>query len=258
MTTPANKALIHAKLLAVMNDVGAIAKTKTNKSQGYSFRGIDDVYKCFYPLFVKQGIYCVPKIIENRREERESKAGGTLIYTVLTMEYAFFCEDGSSVTATVIGEGMDSADKSAAKAMSSAHKSLFFQMFVIPVEGVPDADHDSHQVGAKKELKIVERRQDDGVVRRPTVERQPEAKPKVDLGETKVPFGAERVAIKTLPRESLIRKIDWARGKDQYKEFVDLAERFIRDDGLSAAFGEEPVPLEKQGGNGRVYMSRVS
>jgi hypothetical protein len=256
-------------MLLVMAEVGAITKSKTNKQQGYSFRGIDDVYKCFYPLFVKHGIFCVPKIIDNKREERESKAGGTLLSTILTMEYTFFADDGSSVTAQVLGEGMDSGDKSAAKAMSVAHKMAFFQMFVIPTEELVDGDHESPQAGKKMDTGIIGKlknesgyHREDSNLRRAPVERAPVTKPQpvppkpaVDLGETVVPFGAERVAIKTLDRKSLTRKIDWAKGKDQYKDFVDKAQRFLRDDGLSQIFGEEPVPLDKQG---RVYMSRVS
>jgi hypothetical protein len=125
---------IYQGIAAVMRDVDAIGKTKRNQSQGFNFRGIDDVYNAIHPLMAKYGIFTLPEVLEDRTEDRQTKNGGALIYRVLKIKYTFCAEDGSSVSATVIGEGMDSGDKASNKAMSIAHKYAFFQVFCIPTE----------------------------------------------------------------------------------------------------------------------------
>jgi hypothetical protein len=48
----------------------------------------------------------------------------------------------------MIGEAMDSGDKSSNKAMSAAYKYAAFQAFCIPTEGDNDADATTHDVRA--------------------------------------------------------------------------------------------------------------
>jgi len=64
---------------------------------------------------------------------------------VLKIKYKFMASDGSYVTATVIGEGMDSGDKAANKAMSIAHKYALFQVFAVATEDLIDPD--SEEIG---------------------------------------------------------------------------------------------------------------
>lgn len=133
-------AKIHQAIIGVMGDVGAIGKDKRNVTQGFQYRGVDDVMNALQPVMVKHGIFVVPEVLERVREERQTRNGGLLIYTILTMMYTFFAEDGSFVTAKVIGEGMDSADKSSNKAMSIAYKYACFQVFSIPTEEMRDPE----------------------------------------------------------------------------------------------------------------------
>ena len=56
----------------------------------------------------------------------------------------FRSTDGSEVCATVIGEGMDSADKSSNKAMAVAFKYACFQVFCIPTEEMAKDDPDAY------------------------------------------------------------------------------------------------------------------
>lgn len=130
----------------IMDDIGPIKKDNTNKFQGYKFRGIDDVYKAVNPVFVKHGVFCVPIVEETIREEHKTKKGDPIYFTVIRVQYKFYAPDGSCVSAAVIGEGMDSSDKSANKAMSAAFKMAFFQVFCIPTEeGSVDSEKDSHE-----------------------------------------------------------------------------------------------------------------
>jgi hypothetical protein len=135
---------IYAAINGVMADVGAIGKDKTSVQQKFKYRGVDDVMNALQPAMVKHGIFVVPEIIEQRREERQTKTGGNLIYSVCTVRYTFYAKDGSSVQCVVIGEGMDSGDKATNKAMSIAFKYACFQVFCIPTEEMADPDAETH------------------------------------------------------------------------------------------------------------------
>lgn len=138
--------LIHKKMIAIMQDVGAIEKAQKNQMQKYNFRGIDDVYLALNPILKKHGVYCMPKVINVQRDNHTNKNATFLMYSSVTMEYTFYAEDGSSVTGMMVGEGMDSGDKSIPKAISGATKYMFFNTFLIPTDEPKDAEHDSHEV----------------------------------------------------------------------------------------------------------------
>jgi len=141
---------IYGAINAIMKDIGAISKSQKNAQQGYMYRGIDAVMNALQPLMIKNGVFCVPEVLEHAREERATKGGGSLIYSVCKVRYSFYADDGSSVAATVIGEGMDSGDKSSNKALAVALKYACFQIFCIPTEGeMRDPDADSPEVGPK-------------------------------------------------------------------------------------------------------------
>jgi hypothetical protein len=123
-----------------MMEVPAIGKNQRNQTQGFMYRGIDVVMNVLQPLLSKHKVFAVPEIIDQRREERTTKSGNNLIYSICTIKYTFYADDGSSVSAVVIGEGMDSGDKATNKAMAIAFKYACFQVFCIPTEEMKDPD----------------------------------------------------------------------------------------------------------------------
>lgn len=134
--------LIFKAMTAAMADIGAVSKAQTNQQQHFRYRGIDDAMNALYPVLAKHGLFLVPEVLEQKREERATKNGGNLIYSILKVRYTMYASDGSSVSAVVIGEGMDSADKSSNKAIAAAMKYAIFQMFCIPTEDMRDNDPD--------------------------------------------------------------------------------------------------------------------
>lgn len=145
---------IFSTINSVMSELGAITKNKRNQQQGFSYRGVDDVMNALNPLMVKNKLFCVPKVLRNEREERQTSRGSNLLYSIVTMEYTLYAEDGSSVSAVVIGEGMDSGDKATNKAMAIAYKYAMFQIFSIPTEETaPDADRDTPEESAPEPAK---------------------------------------------------------------------------------------------------------
>ncbi len=129
---------IYQSIAKIMEEVPAISKNKKNIQQGFMYRGIDEVMNAFQPLFAKYKVFTVPQVLEQKREERTSAKGNLLIYSICTIKYTFYAEDGSFIQATVVGEGMDSGDKATNKAMAIALKYALFQVFCIPTEDDPD------------------------------------------------------------------------------------------------------------------------
>ena len=104
---------IFKAISGVMSDIGSISKDRLNDKQKYKFRGIDDVYNALQPALIKHHVFCVPHVKKVHREERKTSSGGNLIYTVVDVDYTFYCsEDGSEIIVSMCGEGMDSGDKS--------------------------------------------------------------------------------------------------------------------------------------------------
>lgn len=129
-------------ICAITADVGSIAKNKKNEQQGYSFRGVDDLMNTLHPLFAKYGIFLLPEVLDTKRDERITAKGSALISVVVTVKYHFIAMDGSEICATIVGEGMDSADKATNKAMTAAFKNVCFQTFCIPTAEVAATDPD--------------------------------------------------------------------------------------------------------------------
>lgn len=140
--------MIYKAISEVMNDIGAVGKNQKNQQQGFMFRGIDAVMNAINPALLKHKVFVVPEVLEQSREERQTNRGGNLIYSICKIKYTFFAVDGSSISAVVIGEGMDSGDKATNKAMSIAFKYACFQVFCIPTEEMKDPDEESHEVAA--------------------------------------------------------------------------------------------------------------
>ena len=140
---------IYPAIMTVMEEIGVIGKTRKNPQQGYSFRGIDDVLNNLQPALLRAKVFVVPRMMEVHREEKPTKQGGVLNYTTVKAEFDFCsAEDGSKVTASTYGEGMDSSDKSTNKAMSAALKYAIIQTFAIPTEELIDSERDHPEPAA--------------------------------------------------------------------------------------------------------------
>jgi hypothetical protein len=140
---------IFQSINAVMKQIGSIAKGQKNTSQGYSFRGIDDMYNAVHPLFAEHGIFLTSETLNTEREERQTKSGGTMIYSIMDIRYTFYAIDGTSVSTVTRGEGSDTGDKASNKAMSTALKYALIQLLLIPTSDVKDSDSDSPEFVAK-------------------------------------------------------------------------------------------------------------
>lgn len=141
---------VYKAISAVAKDMAevGISKDRENRQQGFSFRGIDQVYNALAPMLAKHGLVILPRITERTVTERTTQKGGVLFYVVVKAEFDFVAtEDGSKHTVVTYGEAMDSGDKATNKAMSIAYKYAAFQTFCIPTEQTAiDADAEIHHV----------------------------------------------------------------------------------------------------------------
>ena len=145
---------IFESITAIMQEIPAIGKEKKNQQQGFKYRGIDDVMNALQPILSKHKVFVVPEVIDQAREDRVTNKGGTILYSMLKIKYTFYAEDGTNVSAVVIGEGMDSGDKASNKAMAIAMKYAFFQVFCIPTEEMNDPDAETPEPSRPKEPAI--------------------------------------------------------------------------------------------------------
>jgi len=127
---------------AVMEAVGGVSKKERNQHQGFNFRGIDAVVNAVSPALRANNVVVVPRVLDSIYEtvtvgKNQTQQG----HARVTVEYTFYASDGSSVSATVAAESMDSGDKATAKAMSVAFRTALLQALCLPTdESDPDAD----------------------------------------------------------------------------------------------------------------------
>lgn len=141
---------IYEAIANVMKDVGVVSKGDSNDFDHYKYRGIDAVMNALNPAMVKHHVFVTPTVIDSSREERAGKNGTNMVYSILTVKYTFYTDDGSSVECVVIGEAMDRSDKSTNKAMSAAFKYACFQTFCIPTEEMIDSESESPEIPPEK------------------------------------------------------------------------------------------------------------
>jgi hypothetical protein len=142
---------------AVMEEIGrtGISKDRRNKEQGYSFRGIDDVYNDLNGIMSRNRLLMLPVKMVPSRSEKPTKSGGTVNYTQLVVDFKMASAiDGSTEIIQTIGEAMDSADKSSNKAQSAAMKYAALMVFMIPTQGDNDADATTHQLASMEDRAI--------------------------------------------------------------------------------------------------------
>lgn len=141
---------IHAAIINVMAEIGAIEKTRQNTQQNFKFRGVGDAMAACQPLFVKHKMYVRPlKVAHDESKpplDRDGKPRSGLHSRQTIVYRATSAEDGSYVDSEATGEAIDYADKAAGKVMSVSFKFLMFQMFCIP-DFNPENDPDGHSPG---------------------------------------------------------------------------------------------------------------
>jgi hypothetical protein len=145
-------ALIHEKIIALLESASAVAKDQRNVEQNFNYRGIDAVVNAVSPLFKEHGVAVLPtKILEHDIQRFENKTGKLVTDTKLTIEYTWIAEDGSTFVTEVAGYGRDYADKGTAKAASVAFRTLLLQSLALPTD---DKDPDAESIEVERAVPV--------------------------------------------------------------------------------------------------------
>ena len=130
---------IHEAINAVMEEVGYVKKQKSNDVK-YTFAGEAALIAALRPAMVEHGIYMHVAKIENVvRENITTKSGAQMVNTLTTGVVRFtHSQSGTSIDSWSTGEGFDSGDKSANKAMTGLYKYAMRQTFCIETGDDPD------------------------------------------------------------------------------------------------------------------------
>lgn len=124
-----------------------IAKTRSvSRGESYKFRGIEDVMASLCHKLADHKLIITPRVVGRDVRQATTKSGGSMVYTVLDVEFDFVsAKDGTVHTVRTVGEAMDVSDKSSNKAMSIAYKYMALLTFCIPVQG-DDTEEFNHEM----------------------------------------------------------------------------------------------------------------
>lgn len=130
-----------SKISAVLKDIGAVAKTGKNQGQGFMYRSIDEITSAIHPLLARHGLVIIPEVKNIERQERTSKNGGSMTFTVVRVTYHIRCTESDAViVGETYGEAADSGDKSLGKALTYAYKKFLEQLFCLSPSEREDPD----------------------------------------------------------------------------------------------------------------------
>jgi ERF superfamily len=136
---------VHEAIAEVTRRIDAIEKAHRTEqgAERYLYRGIDDVFAALHPALGDVGLVIMPgRMVEHRRETRQTAKGGTLNVAMVRVRYRLIGPDGSRASGEAWGEAHDSGDKATQKALSQAYKSFALQLFSIPTEASAQDDPD--------------------------------------------------------------------------------------------------------------------
>ena len=57
---------IYGAIIEAMGQINAIAKGRKNSTQGFQYRGIDDVMNELHPILTECGIFVVPTVLDEQ------------------------------------------------------------------------------------------------------------------------------------------------------------------------------------------------
>ena len=80
MAEAARKMNIYEAISRCMEEIGAVGKDAVNKQQGFKYRGIDAVMNAINPALVKNRVFIVPEVLDQKRQERTTNKGAVLFH----------------------------------------------------------------------------------------------------------------------------------------------------------------------------------
>lgn len=121
------------RMLAIMHDLGGLEKTGTAHRSvgGYAYHAIDEIEAHLRPLLIKHGVTCWVSEVEAQSVQIETSGGKSAQQTDMKLTVTFRNADDPKdfISVQTYGQGIDTSDKAAGKAMSYALKNLYLALF---------------------------------------------------------------------------------------------------------------------------------
>lgn len=124
---------VHEAIAAVLSELPAIGKNRNAPANmgGYAFRSIEDITSALKPLLAKHGLTVIPTVLDRHDSERSTSGNKVMFVTDLHVQFSFVAADGSTLVASMWGQGTDMGDKATQKAVTAAFKSMLAVTFCI-------------------------------------------------------------------------------------------------------------------------------
>ena len=127
-----------AAVCAVMQESGAVQKTGHNAHGRYSYASDADLLYALRPAMARHGLMLAPV----RQDVTRSENSGSKMrhHVVIVVTWRLLHTGGGSLDLQTVGEGADSLDKAAYKAMTGALKYALRHLFLTPTGDDPEND----------------------------------------------------------------------------------------------------------------------
>lgn len=132
---------VAAALLAVMKSDLYVQKAGINREQNYRYASETDFLEAVRPKLAAAGVAVIPSYEIMDTHEGQTKAGTPNTRITLAGTFTFIhAESGDRLDVVTIGQGVDTQDKAAYKAMTGALKYALRQTFLIETGDDPEKD----------------------------------------------------------------------------------------------------------------------
>jgi len=132
------KTKLFKKLLEVQKAAKPVKKDGTNPHFGYTYASAESVIWSLRQIFLEQGLVVLPSVIERIPIEGKGVKG---VICNVTMSFEIFdAETGESVKVNCCGDGYDTLDKSAYKAITGCTKRGLMMICQVPMSDDPEKD----------------------------------------------------------------------------------------------------------------------
>jgi hypothetical protein len=136
------KSLVN-KLAEVMMAVKYIQKRGRNSHFGYNYATEADVSDAIREELAKRRVIMLPNVKAHSVREHTTSKGNMEYITTMDIEFTFIDgESGETLTFTMAGEGVDTADKGVYKGITGTQKYALMKAFMIPTGDDPELDED--------------------------------------------------------------------------------------------------------------------
>lgn len=140
--------------LAIMGEVGYVQKKGVNTHQKYKYAGEAQLIEALRPVMLKHKVICIPSEAKSRETVVVTDDGKKTYRTIIDYTFVYtHVPSGTHLQVQVIGEGVDTGDKSAYKAATGALKYALRQPFLIETGDEPEA-HDLPEDKKKPERNL--------------------------------------------------------------------------------------------------------